>query len=120
MSDDRIFVLPETSTYFLVLDSQSFVTSSFGFRLLDLNTAPILPLASPTTTNVETGHLSAYRFSENAAQTFSFDIQNVTSFFRVTYQLIDPAGNAVTFAQSGNKLSASLMVSGTYSLLMEP
>lgn len=117
-SDDGVFVLPETGNYFIFLDSVSFVSTSFGFRLLDLQTAPILTLASPTTTNVSTGHQTSYRFSGEAAQTFSFDIQSVTPFFRVTYQLFDPAGNAVTLAQSGNKLAARLMTSGTYSLLI--
>ncbi len=117
-SDSSVFVLPETSTYYIVLDSVSFLPSSFGFRILDLKTAPVLPLASPTTTDVSTGHATAFRFSGLAAQTFSFDIQSVTPFFRVTYQLFDSSGNAILLSEVGNQRFAKLMTNGSYTLLI--
>ncbi len=117
-SDDRVFVLPETSTYYILLDSASFVPSSFGFRLLDLQSAPALPFGSPLPISVADGHLNGYRFSALAAQTFSFDIQSIAPFFRATVYLIDPTGNVVNVIENGNQRSVKLMTSGSYTLLI--
>lgn len=117
-ADDSVFVLPETNTYYIVLDSASFAPSSFGFRILDLNSAPVLPLASPTNSVVGTGHLNAYRFAGSATQTFNFDIQSVTPPIRASFQLFDPTGNAIPFFESNNKRSAKMFSSGNYTLLI--
>ncbi len=117
-SDDRAFVWPETGTYMVVLDSASFRTSEFGFRLLDLTSAPALPLGTDTTLNIASGQQSTFNFTGAAAQTFQLDVASVTPFFRATYQLLDSSGNIVPLNRTGNRLTAKLMFGGTYSLLI--
>jgi RHS repeat-associated protein len=117
-SDDSFFVVPETSTYSVVVDTSAFRISSYAFRLLDLNTAAAIPLDTPTTTNISGGKQSAFRLDGIAAQTFHLDVQSLTPFFRATYRMLDPAGKDVPLTQVGNRLSGKMLVDGSYTLLM--
>lgn len=117
-ADDHVFVLPDSGTYYVILDSASFAPSSFGFRLIDLHASSVLPMSVPTTSEIATGHQATFRFSGVAGQTFSFDIQNAPLSFRASFQLLDPSGNSVTLNEAGNKRSAKLATNGTYSLLI--
>ncbi len=113
-SDDHVIVLPETGTYVVILDSVSFVPSSYGFRLLDLKVSPVLPLATSTSTSFAGGRTQVFRFSGTAADTFSFNIQNSTNPGRTQYFLLDPAGNSVAFSSIGTIGSAKLLTTGEY------
>ncbi len=116
-SDQRPLNFAETGTYFFAFSSASFGQPSYAFRLLNLNTVPSLSFATPTSIDVVDGQTTALRFTGVAAQTFRLTIQN-TPPFRVTYQLLNAAGNNVPLTQVGNQLSATLLSGGPYTLLI--
>ncbi len=118
-SDDLVFTLPETSTYFVVLDSASFTTSSSKFQLIDLKSAPTFPLATSTTVNFSEGRTMAYRFTGSAAQTFNLDTQSTSNPFRTLYSLRDAAGNEVVAIPGYvNTYSVKLLTTGEYYLFV--
>ena len=116
-SDDHVVVLPETGTYFVILDSVSHVASSYGFRLLDLKSLPTLSLSNSTSLSFAGGRSQAFRFSGSAADTLNLEIQSASNPFRTIYTLLDPAGNEVALSTSGNTHSAKLLTAGEYYLL---
>ncbi len=117
VADDNVIVLPETGTYYVFLDSASFATSAYGFRLIDLQSQPTLPLSTPTNVHLAEGRLVGFQFSGSAANTLTLNLQSVSLPGRTGYTLLDPAGNETAFTISGNSLSAKLLSTGEYSLL---
>ncbi|MCC6507675.1 MAG: putative Ig domain-containing protein, partial [Pirellulaceae bacterium] len=97
--------------------SNSFGQPSYAFRLLELSTAPSLSFAAPTSVDVVDGQATAFRFTGVAAQRFGLTIQNNPTF-RVTWQLLNAAGNVLPLSQTGNTLSALLLADGVYTLLV--
>jgi large repetitive protein len=118
VADDHVIVLPETGTYTVYLDSSAFANSAYGFRLIDLQSLSTLPQSTPTTVHLTEGRLVGYQFSGTAADNLTLELQSVSLPGRTSYTLLDRAGNETTFSVSGNRLSAKLLTTGLYSLLL--
>ncbi len=117
VADDHVIVLPETGNYTAVLDSASFATSSYGFRLIDLQSQPTLPVSTPTNVHLTGGRLVGFQFAGTAANNLTLDLQSVSLPGRTLYTLLDPAGKEVAFSVGGNSLTARLLTTGQYSLI---
>ena len=113
--DEQTVTLPETATYYVVQNAESFNQPKFRFRLIDLKLLPSLSLSSSTVFDIADGKISAYKFTGSAAQTFHFEVTNPPPF-ALNYRLRDAAGNDISLAGNGSSVSAKLLVDGEYTL----
>ncbi|HEY6816092.1 MAG TPA: CARDB domain-containing protein, partial [Croceibacterium sp.] len=123
LSDSRDIGNPtlrlDPGAYTLTIDGAGDTTGFYNFRLTDLATAAVLPMATVVTGELTPSNATAaYKFAGNAGEKFIFDALAVQN--EVWWRLVDPAGNDVVGSSGFSDLDGiELPSTGTYTLLVE-
>ena len=114
-SDSSPFILTETGTYKLVIDSNGY-TGAYNFQLLDLATSPVITLGNKTN-GVLTGGLATntYQLSGKAGQRLQFNYVSASNS-SANWNLVGPDGQSLFLANITSNETVTLPTNGTYAL----
>uniref|UniRef100_UPI001E494552 Ig-like domain-containing protein n=1 Tax=Cyanothece sp. BG0011 TaxID=2082950 RepID=UPI001E494552 len=112
-SNNQIITLTETGNYRIVVDANSDVTGSYGFRVIDVNLTPVISLDTVIENQLSPGSEDdIYRFTGNEGQKLFFDSLSSGSLNWVLY---DPDNKVVTNSNFSD-LELYLPTDGEYKL----
>ena len=112
-------------SYTLTIDASNSATGVYAFRLLDLASGTPLTLGTPVNGTLSPGNeTDVYRFSATAGQRLYFDALSSSSTTNPYVRVVDPLGkeifnSATSSGRFADLESPALMISGTYSLLVD-
>jgi large repetitive protein len=116
-SDREPFTLTETGTYRLIFDGNGASTGDFVFRLLDIASAPALPLGSLVSDTLTPGlETEIYRFTGSSGQSLFFDSRSGGS--GATWYLYGPNNQYINNASLNGDFEVSLTNDGVYVLVL--
>ena len=117
-SSRSVLIVP--GTYQLQVRGNGSATGSYGFRLLDLGSATALTLGNPVSGMLDPGNeTDVYRVTATAGDRLFFDQQDYTGG-NPYVPLLDPNGNTAYQGYFSNDAeTATLGLSGDYTLLIE-
>jgi len=106
--------------YVVTIAKNSGGTGAYGFRILNLSSAPTLTLDAVTSGTLDPANRTdLYRFSATAGDSFYFDARSMAQ--ESYWRLFDPAGNVLQWQRYGGSDFGPFQVpvSGTYTLAYE-
>ncbi len=108
-------------SYTLTVSGSGNAFGAYGFRLLDLKTAPLLTVnADVSGTLVGGNSTNDYQFAASAGDSYSFSSVATTAAANDDWRLVDPFGDIVASQSLNMNLgTVTLLASGTYTLLTE-
>ncbi|MCP5367599.1 MAG: LEPR-XLL domain-containing protein, partial [Hyphomicrobiales bacterium] len=108
--------------YTVTLDTAGDDTSSYAFRLLDLNSAPVVdPSALVTVDPAFASRTQAFQFEVEAGDQVYFDaVSHNMSSGDLTWRLLDPLGQQVFGPSNFTDIDSTVLTqTGTYKVLLE-
>lgn len=117
--DQGPYTLSETGTYTITVSASNNgpATGTYSFRLLDVASAPVLSLNTPTGSTLTPGtSTQLYAFSRTAGQTIFF---NTLSGSGGSVYLYDPNGRVVDSTGLGGYFQFTIPLTGNYLLALQ-
>src|SRR5579863_2734953 len=124
-SDGAAFANPVLNlvagSYTLTIAGSGNAFGAYGFRLLDLETAPLLAVGADVSGTLVGGNsTNTYQFTATAGDSYSFNSVTTTGATNDDWRLVDPFGDIVASQPLDTNLGTiTLLASGTYTLLTE-
>lgn len=115
---DQFLQLAETGNYRIAISTDNVQLGNYGFRVIDHEQAPVIPL--DTTINGDLGpgtQSKLYRFTGNQGQKLFIDALNKSGTFGWT--LYNSSNGAVASSSNFSDLEVTLPVSGDYTLALQ-
>ena len=113
-SNNQIITLTETGNYRIVVDANSDVTGSYGFRVIDVNLTPVIPVDTVIENQLSPGSEDdIYRFTGNKGQKLFLD--SLGSNGSLNWVLYDPDNKVVTSSSFSDR-ELYLPTDGEYKL----
>ncbi|WP_235111743.1 putative Ig domain-containing protein [Acaryochloris sp. 'Moss Beach'] len=115
---DQFLQLAETGNYRIAISTDNVQLGNYGFRVIDHEQAPVIPL--DTTINGDLGpgtQSKLYRFTGNQGQKLFIDALNKSGTFGWT--LYNSSNGAVASSSNFSDLEVTLPISGDYTLALQ-
>ena len=108
-------------SYTLAVFGSGNAFGAYGFRVLDLETAPLLAVNADVSGTLVGGNTTnTYQFAASAGDTYSFSSVATAGATNDIWRLVDPFGDIVASQPLNTNLgTVTLIASGTYTLLTE-
>jgi hypothetical protein len=110
--------LPESGTYRLLFDGRDGTTDNYGFQLIDVSAAPVLPAETLTSGTLNPGKaIQYYQFTGNQGDRLYLDSQTTNS--NAAWHLYGPGNQEILYAEDLRQdREIVLPGSGTYFLML--
>ena len=118
LADDQFLQLAETGNYRIAISTDNVQLGSYGFRVIDHELTPIVPLDTVITGDLGPGTQSKlYRFAGNQGQRIFID--NLEKSGSIAWTLYNASNQAVASNVNLFDLEVILPVSGDYTLVVQ-
>jgi hypothetical protein len=116
-SDAGPLTLAHSGTYYLFLSGNQAADNDYSFRLLDVNSQPVLPLDTPVTNNFASYGAVLYRYDAVAGENLFFD--SLSSGVSGSFYLYGPSDNTLSGVGLTSDFEITLGTSGRHVLIFE-
>lgn len=115
---DQFLQLAETGNYRIAISTDNVQLGNYGFRVIDHEQAPVIPLDTTISGDLGPGTQSKlYRFTGNQGQKLFIDALNKSGTFGWT--LYNSSNGAVASSSNFSDLEVTLPVAGDYTLALQ-